>query len=87
MQYNEAKELTSQLLSKFEKIPNSIDLSLPDKRSLDWKFFIDYVKPSRTIEVMKISTDQEVEPNSYLVPFVPKLRIENIAIKTIPRDI
>ena len=35
---------------------------------------------------MKISTDQDIEPNNYLIPFVPKSRIENIATKTIPRD-
>ena len=61
LQQNEAKELTPQLLAKFEIIPNSIDLSLPDKRTLDWKFFVDFVKPSRTIEVMKVSTDQDKE--------------------------
>ena len=68
-------------------IPNSIDLSLKDNRMLNWKFYVDYVKPSRTIEVMKISSDQDNEANNYLVPFVPKSRNENIAVKTIPREI
>ena len=51
---NNVKELNSNLLDKFQMIPNSVDPTLEDKRNWNWKIFADYVKPSRTIEVMKI---------------------------------
>ena len=55
---NYAKELNSELLEKFQLIPNSVDPTLVDKRNWNWKIFADYVKPSRTIEVMKILPEQ-----------------------------
>ena len=54
LRLNNASSLTPEVLKKFDMIPNSVDPATPERKDQDWQFFVDYVKPSRTVEVLKV---------------------------------
>ena len=54
LKQNGASALTPTLMRHFKIVPNTVDPTAFDKRTWNWKVFVDYVKPSSKIEVMKV---------------------------------
>ena len=85
----EASELKPEEMKDYTILPDTVDPTESEKRNLNWKVFVDFVKPSNKIEVMKVQSnmnsnnDGTREEQSFILPFVPSSRLTDLEVKTI----